>query len=57
MSRCVRRDEACWLCREGQRVRGSQQQLTMTWGTLRLRPSWARRAANLEEKKQKSYEA
>ena len=32
----------CLLCLEEQRVRGSQQQLTMTCGTLRLRPSWAR---------------
>lgn len=51
--RWVRRDDVCWLCREEQRARGSQQQLTMTFGTLRLSPSRARRAASLEGEKQK----
>lgn len=55
--RRVRRADVCLLCLEEQRVRGSQQQLTMTCGTLRLRPSWARRAASLEGKKQRARKA
>lgn len=55
--RRVRRADVCLLCLEEQRVRGSQQQLTMTCGTLRLRPSWARRAASLEGKKQRACKA
>lgn len=55
-SRWVRRDDVCWLCREEQRARGSQQQLTMTFGTLRLSPSRARRAASLEGEKQRTHQ-
>lgn len=55
--RWVRRDDVCWLCREEQRARGSQQQLTMTRGTLRLRPSRARRAASLDGEKQRACRA
>ena len=57
MPRWVRRDDVCWLCREEQRARGSQQQLTITCGTLRLSLSWARRAASLEGEKQRECKA
>lgn len=56
VTRWVRRDDVCWLCREEHRARGSQQQLTMTCGTLRLSPSWARRAASLVGEKQRECE-